>query len=135
MGGTFEHRPFVNKQHNTYVVHARTCLSIFCDFSPFGSVISFWQRYFFQPSKVQLSRSIFSPLVAVPKSFTAVTFTVVKNCIRTEPAPDDHHDDAPEDDAPGDDYHDDDDDAPDDDHDHDHDELKEEKTVIIFHRW
>ena len=29
----------------------------------------------------------FSPLVAVPKSFTAVTFTVVKNFISTAPAP------------------------------------------------
>ena len=50
--------------------------------------------------------------MAVPKSFTAVTFTVVKNCIRTDPAPDDDHD---QDDA--DDDHDDEDNEYDDDDD------------------
>ena len=42
---------------------------------------------FYKPSKLYDSKSIFSPLVAVPRTLTSVTLTVVKNFISTTPAP------------------------------------------------
>ena len=46
-------------------------------------------RLTISPSNLYDCTSIFSPLVAVPRSLTSVTLTVVKNRISTTPAPED----------------------------------------------